>query len=106
MSTQKSNGHANDTAFGVFDFDGSDIVDLAAERASDDGNIAMSDRNTMFTNDTWCESNRAGCVFVVSNLSWYGLSIGPYQVRLLVVLHNLASQKSKAGKRGSGLWVD
>lgn len=85
--TEKSDGQSDDSLLGILDLDGGHVVDLAAERTTEDGQIAMTDRDPVLADDPRRERHRARRVFVVSDLGRYGLSIGSYQVQRFVSQH-------------------
>lgn len=83
--TQESHRHSDDASLGILHFDRGDVIHLTAEGAADHRNVPMAHRYTVLSDDSRCEGHAACRVFVVSDLSRYGLSIGSYQVRRLVV---------------------
>lgn len=79
--TQESYGQSDDTAFGILHLYRSDIVYLTAERTAGHRDVPVVDRYSVLADDSRCKRHAACRVFVVGDLSRYGLSIGSYQVR-------------------------
>ena len=72
--TEEGDGDADDSLLGILHLDGGDIVDLAAERAPEHGQIPVRDRDPVFADEARREGDAAGRVLVVGDLGGHGLS--------------------------------
>lgn len=79
--TQESYWQSDDTALSILHLYRSDIVHFTAERTAGHRDIPVVHRYSVLADDSRCKRHAACRVFVVGDLSRYGLSIGPYQVR-------------------------